>query len=148
MFRFFILPLEIPDKKLHPQKLYKTVLHLLEFLRPRLLEIPHDFFLITPVSFMFFLINPWKLYLLFLQYFWKLRILNPPTCLVFFWNSPMENAFIIYETPPPTQHNLIDSPPIQNNLPIIFAQRSLSPMKILCVGISNSTNLYFRSFCF
>ena len=39
-------------------------------LKPRLLKIPLDFFLITPI-------NPWKIHLLFLQYPWKFHILNP-----------------------------------------------------------------------
>ena len=41
----------------------------------------------------------------------------------------MKNAFINYETPPKTWHDLIISPPIWNNHPIIFfAQKGLCPL--------------------
>ena len=88
IFGFFTLLLQIPDKtKLPsrnstklcytPQKIYG--------LKPRPLEIPHDFFLIpwliTPGNSMLFLINPWNVHLLFLQYPQKFHILNSPLLL-------------------------------------------------------------------
>ena len=52
-FRFVTLPQEIPDKmELHPwnfQNLYYTP-WIFQCLYLRLMEIPHDFFLITPVN--------------------------------------------------------------------------------------------------
>ena len=42
-------------------------LHKFYSLKPRPLKIPHHIFLITPRNSMFFLINPWKIHLLFLQ---------------------------------------------------------------------------------
>ena len=86
------MPLEIPDKRrFHPQELYKYVLHPLKILRLKtkiLIEVPHDFFLITPKNFTLFLINPWKMHLIFLQDPWKFHILNPHPPF-FFWNSPI-----------------------------------------------------------
>ena len=55
VFHLFTWPLEIPDKsKLHPWRLCKTVQHLpwkFQDLKPRPLEIPHNFFLVTPGNF-------------------------------------------------------------------------------------------------
>ena len=43
--------------------------------KSRLVEIPHDFFLITPGDSILFLINPWTFRMLFLQYPWRFHIL-------------------------------------------------------------------------
>ena len=67
-------PLEIPTPK-----------------RP--LEFPHYFFLVTLGNSTSFLINPWKLHMLFLWYAWKFHILNP-SCLDFFWNIPIQQLFL------------------------------------------------------
>ena len=56
--------------------------------KPRPLEIPHDFFLVTLGNSTSFLIKLWKVHMLFLWYPWKFHIFNLP-CLVFFWNSPI-----------------------------------------------------------
>ena len=53
-------------------------------LKPRPLEIVDNFFLIILGNFTSLLIKPWKFYLLFLQYLWKVHILNcRPSCLFF-----------------------------------------------------------------
>ena len=83
IFRFFTLLWKIKTKQgfiptnstklcYTPQKFY--------CLKPRPLEIPHDFFLITPGNSTLFLINPWKIHLLFLQSPYKVHMLNTPVC--------------------------------------------------------------------
>ena len=52
--------------------------------KPRPLEIPHDFFLVTPGNSTSFLINLWKFHMLFLWYPWKFHIFNPLPCLFVF----------------------------------------------------------------
>ena len=52
------------------------------------IEVPHDFFLITPGNFTLFWINPRKMHLLLLQYPWKFHI-QPSHLPFFFWNSPI-----------------------------------------------------------
>ena len=92
-FSFFTLPLEIPDKtKLNPWIFHKIVLDPLRFQGPkqRPLEISHYFFLVTLGNSASFLINPWKLHLLFLWYPWKFHFFNP-TFWNFFWYSPIQN---------------------------------------------------------
>ena len=79
---FLLYPRKFQNKT-SPHPPHKTVLYSLEILRPKtktpgLLEIPHDFFLITPGNSSLFLSNPWKFHLLFLQYPQKFHILNPP----------------------------------------------------------------------
>ena len=54
--------------------------------KPRPMEIPHDFFLITNGSSTSFFIDPWNFHILFFQYPWKLYL---PLCLFFFCNSPI-----------------------------------------------------------
>ena len=39
----------------------------------------------------------------------------------------MENAFIIYETPPQPLHDMIISPPIYNYLPINYVSKNMCP---------------------
>ena len=57
--------------------------------KPRPMEIPQYFFLITPGISTSFLIDPWNLRMLFLQYPWNPMSLPLPPCLNFFWNNPM-----------------------------------------------------------
>ena len=52
------------------------------------MEIPHDFFLITPRNSTSFLIKPQNFDVLFLHQPSKFHVLKP-TCLNFFWNSLM-----------------------------------------------------------
>ena len=88
LFLFFTLHLKIPDKtKPHPWKFQTFLLDPLKFQvqKPRNSTL---FFLVTPSKSTSFLINPWKFYMLFLWYPWKICILNPPV-LFFFWNSPI-----------------------------------------------------------
>ena len=60
-FYSFTLPLEIPDKsKLHPWKLFKIVFYIVwkfQDQKPRPLENPHNFFLVTPRNSTY----PWKI---------------------------------------------------------------------------------------
>ena len=68
-------------------------------LRP--LENSHDFFSITPGNSMSFIINTWKICLLFLQYPWKFHILNPfppPLFVFFFWNSSIQGATKVHNS--------------------------------------------------
>ena len=53
------------------------ILRKFQGLKPRPLEIPHDFFLITPENSALLLIKTQKIHLLFLQYPLKFHILNP-----------------------------------------------------------------------
>ena len=61
IFSLFTLLLEIPDKTmLHLEKIHKIVTYTSEIFRLKArptLEIPHDFFLITPGNFALFLFN-------------------------------------------------------------------------------------------
>ena len=78
LFLFFTLHLKIPDKtKPHPWKFQTFLLDPLKFQvqKPRNSTL---FFLVTPSKSTSFLINPWKFYMLFLWYPWKICILNPP----------------------------------------------------------------------
>ena len=61
------------------------------------MEISHEFFLNTTgnSNSTSFLNDPWNFHMLFFKYPWKLHVLNSPTCLGFFWNSPMS----MYVTP-------------------------------------------------
>ena len=79
MFRFFTLPLKIPNEtKLHLETQQNCVTLLFRLKTKTLGEISHDYFLVTPGNSMLFLINPWKFHLLSLQCLWKFLILNPP----------------------------------------------------------------------
>ena len=46
--------------------------------KPRLMEIPHYFFLNTPGISTSFLVDPWNFHMLFLQDPRKFHVLNPP----------------------------------------------------------------------
>ena len=90
LFFFYItLTLEIPDKttKLHHWKFCYTPWKF-QGQKPRPLETPHNYFLITPPpvdnSIHFVLINLWKLFMLFLWSPWKFDILKP-ICSGFTW---------------------------------------------------------------
>ena len=89
IFMFFTLPLGIPDKtKVYPHNFHEIVLaatSLLEILRPSWLNHTrnpgkkfHMFSWPPPWNSVSFLINPWKSYLLSLQYPWKFHISPPP----------------------------------------------------------------------
>ena len=83
-FRFVTLSLEVLEKtSFHTTRFCKIVWHLLDIQKPRPMEIPHDFFLDIPENSTSFLIDPWNFHMLFLQYLWKIHVLNHP-CLVFF----------------------------------------------------------------
>ena len=86
----FSVPLEIPGKaKLHPWKfgiiINVTSLRNSKAKKSRPLEILHDFFLVSLGISTLFLINPWKLCMLFYEYSWKLHVLTlPPSLFGFF----------------------------------------------------------------
>ena len=86
----FSVPLEIPGKtKLHPWKfgiiINVTSLRNSKAKKSRPLEILHDFFLVSLGISTLFLINPWKLCMLFYEYSWKLYVLTlPPSLFGFF----------------------------------------------------------------
>ena len=91
IFRFVTLPLEIPDKmKLHSWKLHKTVLHPLEFPRPKAKTygIPHDFFWITPVNSTSFCIDPRNIHILFIPVPLEISC-SQSLSLNLSWNSPI-----------------------------------------------------------
>ena len=97
--RFFILPLESPDKT----KFLETAQNCynpwkFQDLNQEPLEIPHDFFLIIREN-----PNPWKFHLLFLQYI-PLEIPYPPTPfppVVFFLEQPtVLQVWRLYIQPP------------------------------------------------
>ena len=72
IFGFLTLPLKILGKtRLYPRNSTKLCS---EISKP--LENPHDFFLITLGNSISFIINTWKIYLLFFQYPSKIDILN------------------------------------------------------------------------
>ena len=49
-----------------------------------IMEIPHDFILITPGNSTSFLIGPWNFHMLILEYLWKFHILSPPVWIFVF----------------------------------------------------------------
>ena len=93
-FLFFSVPLEIPSKtKLHPWnfgKIMYVITSLGNFKSKN--HILHEFFLISLRNFTLFLINPWKLWLLFYKYSLKFYILTLPPCHHLFWNSPISKT--------------------------------------------------------
>ena len=69
IFRFVTLPLEIPEKtSFYPWKFCKIVWCPL--------EIPNKFFFNTPGNCLSFLLDYWNIYMLFLQYLWKIYVFN------------------------------------------------------------------------
>ena len=104
----FNLPLEIPDKtNLHPQKLQKlcNIPQKFQGLKPRPLEIPHDFFWITPGNSTMFLINQRKYTCYFFSTPAGNYVLSTPPVWFFFWNSPIlkqkqEQSFILFSGKP------------------------------------------------
>ena len=59
--------------------------------KPRPVEVPHEFFLISPRDSILFLINHWTFRMLFLQYPWGFHIFaSPLPCLLFYWKSPIQ----------------------------------------------------------
>ena len=86
IFTLFTLPLEIADKiRLHFHKLHKIMLHPSEILRPKTK---------TPGNSTLFLMSPHKIYLLFLQYPWKIHILNPTPLFGFFFSGITQYIYI------------------------------------------------------
>ena len=101
-FRFVTLPLEILEKtSFHPWKFTKIVWYVqlppwkFQGQKPRLTEIPCEFFFEHPWKFCFFFVDPRNFHIFFLQYPWKFYVfINPPPpfppcppallCLVFF----------------------------------------------------------------
>ena len=77
IFRFVILPLEIPDKKkLYPWKFHKIVLQgSWKIQKPRPMETPHGFF-ITPGNSTSFSTDPSNFRVIFLQDPQKFHVLN------------------------------------------------------------------------
>ena len=53
----------------------------------------HIIFSCSHLEIRLHLINPLKFHMLFLWCPWKFHILDPPSCLDFFWNSPMHFRF-------------------------------------------------------
>ena len=85
--------------KLHPWKfgeiMYVTSLLKFQGQKPRPLKISHEFFLFSLGYSTLFLINSWKLCMLFLEYHWKFYIQNnlpPPPLCVFFQNGPISKT--------------------------------------------------------
>ena len=98
IFRFVTLPLEVLGKmKLTPGNSTKLCYTYWNFQgqKPRPMEIPHDFFWITPVNSTSFCIDPRNFHILFIQYSWKFHVFNLLVC-IFFWNSPtpIPNVFL------------------------------------------------------
>ena len=90
-FRFVTLPLEIPEKTsfhLEIQQNCVTSLRNSKVKNQNPWKFHMSFYLNTHGKSASFSIDPWNFYILFLQYPWKFHVLNP-TCLVFFWNSPI-----------------------------------------------------------
>ena len=90
IFRFVTLPLEVSDKmKLIPGNSTKLCYTHCNFQgqNPRPIEIPYDFFWMTPVNAISFCIDPKNFHILFIQYPWKFHVVNLPVC-IFFWNIP------------------------------------------------------------
>ena len=52
------------------------------------MEISHEFFLNTPLNFTSFLIDPWN-FQCFFNTPGNSMSSTPPTCVDFFWNSPL-----------------------------------------------------------
>ena len=65
--------------------------------KPRLVEIPHEFFL-SPleIPLLFYLTAGISTCSFFIQYPWKFHVLNPPSCLDFFWDSPITELCLRY----------------------------------------------------
>ena len=92
VFIFYFTPGNSRQNKAQSLDIPQIVLDPLRFQGPkqRPLEISHYFFLVTLGNSASFLINPWKLHLLFLWYPWKFHFFNP-TFWNFFWYSPIQN---------------------------------------------------------
>ena len=80
--KFIYLSLYPYKTSFHPWKFHRFVLHPLE--SPRPMEIPHDFFLVTPRKSTSFLIDS-GISACFFQYPLKFHVLHSPICF-FFWN--------------------------------------------------------------
>ena len=86
--------------------------------KPRPLEIPQYFFLVTLGNSTLLLINRWKFHVLFLWYLWKFHILNPPPSTVqgfpylgeWGW-SPLYQQKICSFSPVDSPHQIISPPP-------------------------------------
>lgn len=92
--RFSTLLQEISDKmKFHRWKFHKVELLHPRRQKPRYMEVPNYFFLLTPGNSTSFFIDPSNFHTLFFQYLRKFYVLNP-SCLEFFWNS----SFGIYNS--------------------------------------------------
>ena len=82
IFRFVTLPIKIPDRTMfhtHLEIPQNFVWHHLQFQgqKPRSMEIPHEFFSITPRNSTSFLIDPWNFHILFFKHSWKFHVFNP-----------------------------------------------------------------------
>ena len=108
IFHFFTLPQGNSRQKAPPWKVHRFLLDPVEIPNPKLLEIPHYFFLVTLGNSTSFLMNPWKFHMLFLWLLLEIPYSQPPVCL-FFRDSPMINLV-------PSLNPL----PCPNGLPIFF----------------------------
>ena len=86
-WKFFFYPWKFQTEQSFPQEIPQNCVAPLSEIpchgqKPTPMGVQHNFFLITPANFFFFVIKPQNFHMLFPQYPWKSHVLNPP-CLVF-----------------------------------------------------------------